>query len=104
MTAHIHDFPADVSTLASCREVLRCEGSTPDQIAVACDYLWEHSADYTDLVTVKEIRRAMADRDARRAADDAREQRAWRVVGWVLVVGWAVIAAAIAWRASMGAV
>ena len=61
MSAYIHNFPADVSMLAACREVLRCEGSTPDQIAVACDYLWEHSADYTDLVTVREIRRAMAE-------------------------------------------
>ena len=104
MTAHIHDFPADVLAIAACREVLRCEGSTPDQIAAACDYLWEHSADYTDRTTVLEIRRAADARDARRAADDAREQRAWRVAGWVLVAGWAVIAAVVAWRISMGAV
>lgn len=61
-------------------------------------------ASFEAMVNAAERRRALAAQDARRAADEAREQRAWRVAGWVLVAGWAVIAAVVAWRISMGAV
>jgi hypothetical protein len=104
MSAQMHDFPADVATLAACREVLRCEGSTPDQIAVACDYLDGHSADYTDIITVRAVRRAMAADDAHRVACDDREVLALRWMHRLLIAGWLVTAAAVAWRLSMGAV
>ena len=61
-------------------------------------------ASFEAMVNAAERRRAIAAQDARRAADDAREQRAWRLFGIPALMVLAYIVAMIVWRISMGAV
>lgn len=58
MTAQIIPLPDHVLTLSAAREVLRCEGSTPIQLLMACEAL-ARSPDMQDRIDARETRAAV---------------------------------------------